>query len=326
LIRARIDAALAEVLLERHVGRRAEEHAGSGQGSAVRRLVGHFSALGHLHRLLGLVAHRRQAEIADPRAGVRVDEHVVGLEVAVDDPGRVGGGEPFAGGAEHGEHLAEAPRLLLEPAPERAAGDVLHRDEHLMAVAAEIMDRYHVRVREPRQRLRLAHEAPPLADTIARLAEQLYGDLTIESVVVGRVDDAHGPLTDTLEQDIALQRRAEGQLGCARPLLVVRRADADRLVKAHRGLVAELARRAHRRSGGDPFARRWLGRIFESQMLHAQLAPSGARRRPSSTDVSPGSRCSYATRTPDPDQSTGLSCELSTRPHEEGRMHGGPAQ
>jgi hypothetical protein len=49
-----------------------------------------------------------EAEVDDAHAAVAVDEHVVGLEVAVDEAVLVGGGEALAGLAEHGEDLAPA--------------------------------------------------------------------------------------------------------------------------------------------------------------------------------------------------------------------------
>ena len=45
------------------------------------------------------------------------------------------------------------------PVGERLAGDELHRDEHLVAVLADLVDRHDVRVRDLRHRLRLAQQA-----------------------------------------------------------------------------------------------------------------------------------------------------------------------
>jgi hypothetical protein len=52
-----------------------------------------------------------EAEVEDADAAVVADHDVGGLEVAVDQAGRVGGGEALAGLAEHGEDLGEGPAL-----------------------------------------------------------------------------------------------------------------------------------------------------------------------------------------------------------------------
>src|SRR5262249_28038255 len=48
-----------------------------------------------------LVRLARQAEVGDPRPAVAAEKHVLGLEVAVDEPGAVGGGQAAGGGGEH---------------------------------------------------------------------------------------------------------------------------------------------------------------------------------------------------------------------------------
>jgi hypothetical protein len=52
------------------------------------------------------VAAGGEAEVEDAGAAVGADEYVLGLEVAVDEAGGVGGGEASAGLAEHREDLA----------------------------------------------------------------------------------------------------------------------------------------------------------------------------------------------------------------------------
>jgi hypothetical protein len=57
---------------------------------------------------VGSSALAGEAEVDDAGAAVVVDEDVVGLEVAVDEAGAVGGGEAVAGGEEHVEDSARA--------------------------------------------------------------------------------------------------------------------------------------------------------------------------------------------------------------------------
>ena len=101
----------------------------------------------------------REAEVHDAHRAVAADQHVLGLEVAVDEPGGVRGREPRAGGDEDVEDLAQGARPLGQPLGERPALDELHRDEDLAAERADVVHDDDVRVREPRHRLRLAQQA-----------------------------------------------------------------------------------------------------------------------------------------------------------------------
>jgi len=105
-------------------------------------------------RLLALAAVRDQTEVDDAHAAVVTAQDVLGLEVAMHEPGGVGGGEPAAGLLEHGRDLRERARLG-QPLAHRAAADQLHHDEHRLA-GPDLVDRHDVRMRQPRHRLGLA--------------------------------------------------------------------------------------------------------------------------------------------------------------------------
>jgi hypothetical protein len=86
----------------------------------------------------------REPEVGDEGTTAGVEQHVVGLEVAVHDAGVVCCGEPFAGVDERRDH--GRPRLVLaDPRPQRLALHELHHEEQLLAVAADIVDRGDVR-------------------------------------------------------------------------------------------------------------------------------------------------------------------------------------
>ena len=70
----------------------------------------------------------REPEVGDEHAAVARAQHVVRLEVAMHEAGRVCGGEPAPGGEQRAPHVV-ARRLVLEPRIERRALDELHRDE-----------------------------------------------------------------------------------------------------------------------------------------------------------------------------------------------------
>ena len=117
----------------------------------------------------GALAGRvREPEVADARAPVSAEEDVVGLEVAVDDPARVRRRETLAGLSKI-SRIASAGRFSAwSHSAQRAALDELHREEDFAVVRADVVDRHHVRVRELRDRARLAEESNAERRRIAR--------------------------------------------------------------------------------------------------------------------------------------------------------------
>jgi hypothetical protein len=108
-------------------------------------------------------------------------EHVIGLEVPVDEPTRVRRGEPGPRREHHGQDLAPRPLRLAEPRAQRGTIDELHRDEHAIArKGADIVHGDHVRVREPRHGLRLAQQ-PCLVTTAGAGWLSSFSDLAIST-------------------------------------------------------------------------------------------------------------------------------------------------
>ena len=105
---------------------------------------------------------------------------------------------------EHRDDLAPRELLRVEPVAQRPAREVLHREEDLALVDADVEDADDVRVRHLRHRLRLAHEAGATAVLVAAAggAQDLDRDLTVELGIVRGVDDAHGAGAEALEDQI----------------------------------------------------------------------------------------------------------------------------
>src|SRR5262249_20798998 len=106
--------------------------------------------------LVGLTAsHACEPEVRHDRTPVLVYEHVLGLEVAMHELRCVRSSEATSCRDERRNNLSLGPRLR-EPATERLAFHVLHRDEELVAMRADVEDRDDVRMAELRDRLAFA--------------------------------------------------------------------------------------------------------------------------------------------------------------------------
>ncbi len=203
--REHVDAAvdLSAVLLGSHVRRRAELLPGRGEPVDERRVL----ALAFVE--LDDVVGAGEPEVGDARLAELVDEHVVGLEVAVDHPDGVRRREPAGGGHEDREDLALRAPALRQPAPQRGAIDVLHRDIELVAVVARIEHGHHVAMAQPRHGLALAHE--PSTRAVVRADprwQQLDRDHALEHVVARAIDHAHATAAQLAFEAVAAGQRA----------------------------------------------------------------------------------------------------------------------
>jgi hypothetical protein len=235
------DVGLAEELLGRHVGRRADR--GPGARESVRQDVlapraGPRAAdrrrcrAGPVHaaerRTVGIEGDRRHAdadlgalvalgpgqpEVGDLGHAGLGQEHVLRLEVAMHQPGGVGGGQALPGGPTARQRLAPRPTRSLEPAPQGATGQILHRHEDVVAVAPDGVDGDDVWMGQPRHRGGLALQAIEAGAGVV----QLDRDRAIERGVVGQVDHAHAAGAEpTLDAEGLPDDRPRGELGLGR--------------------------------------------------------------------------------------------------------------
>ena len=190
-VRARVGF-LALELLGRHVLEGPEDRAGLREV----RGAGH----GRQRRQAGLLRHGRhrlgEAEVEQLHARLR-DHDVAGLQIPVHDPlpvrlvERVGDLDAVA------QRLIERQRALAEPVAERLALEVLHDEVLGLALAADVVERADVRMRELRDGLRLALEALARFGRRGHVRRQdLDGDRPLEPRVLRLVNLPHPARAD----------------------------------------------------------------------------------------------------------------------------------
>ncbi len=159
-------------------------------GRHVRRRAGE---VGDADPDVALVAGQAEVDDHDPACGpVGVDqEHVVGLEIAVDDADVVRGGERGRQLADDGRDLGWRQRALTGQAiGQRLAVQPLHGDEPAVAIVdAEIEQSTDAGVGDPARQHQLAVE--PIAGVDAVERHGLERDPLIEGAIVRLVDLAH---------------------------------------------------------------------------------------------------------------------------------------
>lgn len=224
-------------LLGRHVPGCSED--GSRLREPALRRVGRARPVIHRRRVDGRVGdvggeardEPREAEVGDAHAAVAPHEHVVGLEIAMDEAASMRRHEPRGGlqvDAQAQRHLARLAEIALPlPLGEGGAVDELHRDEDAPARLARLVDVHDVGVRDAGHGLRLLLDARRgEGGLVAEVAHELDGDLAIEFGVVGGEDLPHPALSHALDDQEApdARRRIDGR--------VVRRL---RRCRVHRG-------------------------------------------------------------------------------------------
>ena len=202
---AAVDMHAAGDLFGRTVAGAADEGAGEGEfgvgqrGDARQAEVGQFD-----HRFAG---------------GIAGAHEVGGLDVAVDDSGAVGRGQPAEGVAQGQRRFAPIERPVgAQALGQRAALDIFHRNVRparaglpAAALLADGIDRDDVRMIELRRRLRLAQK--PLGDRGRRSlrlrrrhAQNLDRQVPVQDIVVRQVHRPHAPLAQRAQQTVWPQR------------------------------------------------------------------------------------------------------------------------
>ena len=212
---------------------RVDVHARIGRGAGAR-LGRHVAGRAQHQRRAGerTVARRRleqprDAEVGQLGAAVVAHEHVLGLDVAVDDAARVRVGERVAELARDHHRLAGRQR---QPLGERAARHQLHHDVALAGRrGAEVVDADDAGVLEPRQRARLAREASAEVGIGRALGPQhLDRDVAAEAIVVRAEDAAHAARAQLRPADAATSAPDVGSFARRRRRVVVLACRASR--------------------------------------------------------------------------------------------------
>jgi hypothetical protein len=134
------------------------------------------------------------------QAGGR-DHHVRGLDVAVDDAGRVGRGEAAGDLHRDPQHFHERQASARQPLPEARSLQALHGDVGAsLGVPADVVDGDDAGMVEARGGAGLLDEAPGAAGVRHRLgAQQLDRDHPPEDRVARAVEHAHAALSELVE-------------------------------------------------------------------------------------------------------------------------------
>ena len=179
-------------LLRRHVPHRPDDDARDREAGGGLGLVQSLESEGplRLHEL-------GEAEVEELHPAVARQEDVLGLQVAVDDAGGVGGREALRDLDRGGGDGLDRERPAVEPVPERLALEELGDEVGDAVVAPDVEDGEDVRVAEPPDRLHLDLEpADPVGVGRAGPREDLDGDVAAEPGVPGAPDLAHPPRAD----------------------------------------------------------------------------------------------------------------------------------
>ena len=197
-----------------------------------------------------VVALAGGAEIVDPDQAkvdhhhptVVADEDIARLDVAVDEPSRVGRGDPLAGLMKDLEDLTPTPRLRLEPLLEGHPLDVVHHQEEVLAVGVDVVDLDDVGMGEAGEPVGLAEEATAATleapRATAAAVQQLERHLSAELAVMGQVDGSHAAGADVLLDYVAADPRRHRHLAEE----VAAEVGAERVARRCRGPAAREER------------------------------------------------------------------------------------
>ena len=194
---AAVEPALAGGLLRAHVRGRADDHAGLGEPLGVARAFQHLA----------------DAEVRHQHLAVGGEEHVLRLDVAMDDAVAVGVVQGGRGLARDPERVAHRELLLAgEAGAEGLALDVGHGEPEPAGRVARVEHGEDVRVLEPGREADLAKEALGAESGGELGVEDLEGDGAVVLEVAGEEDGGHATAAE-----LALER-----VTAAKPCLEVR--------------------------------------------------------------------------------------------------------
>ena len=165
-------------------------------------------------RVHGSKARHRpgEAEVEDLDRAVFGEEQVLGFQIAVDDDLLVRGGQPQGDPPGDLGGAAERDRAPVEPLPQCLALQKLHDRESDSRLAAEIVDRENVRVRQGGDRAGLVLKAGEGQGVGGRrLGEDFDRDVARKLEIPGPVDLAHSARADTRHDLVGSEARAGGQ-------------------------------------------------------------------------------------------------------------------
>ena len=219
LIGARVGGP-TEKLLGGHVRGGTHEHAGGRSGAATARdrqilVVRLLLPSGHL----GLVEVAAPARSRRPAPDRRADDRVLRLEVAMDDPERMSGGEtPRSLNVDRHDVSPRAcarfgSRRHAHPTRQRLAANELPRQIQLISVGADVVDRGDVGVTQPRHRACLAKQA--LANVDPAIVQQLERDAAIQLGVERGPDRPHAADPESVQQGETTDPRGADGLALA---------------------------------------------------------------------------------------------------------------
>ena len=130
-----------------------------------------------------------------------MDEHVVGLDVPMDDPALVRVGERTGNISKHAHGLDDAHcAAASDPRPERLAFDERHHEIWSAGHLARAQHRHDMRMLQPRYHEDLSAEALGIDVRHELGREHLHDDAPLERLVVGH-EHARHPATTELALD-----------------------------------------------------------------------------------------------------------------------------
>ena len=162
-----------------------------------------------------LVESSGQPEVGEIDMLARIEQHVGGLDVPMDETFRVCRIQGVRDLAADGERAGRVERALgAQERPQIRSLDEAHREVEATVDVACVVDRHDVRVLERHGELRLAREAFAEALIERQLGRhELQRDRPFQPQVVGAVDDAHAAAADQLLDPIADEVGADLDLG-----------------------------------------------------------------------------------------------------------------